>query len=360
MKTHLKRIILLILSLSMVLALSCVNDRGAPVMTLGNATVTDHMYEYWVCSYKAVLFSQYSDASDTDEFWDMTLGDTTAEAFFYDLIFSYIESNLVSMYLFDEFALEIKDEDRETAKSIIDDLKESYAGGNANDFNRLLANYGVNADLLYEIYLEELKSTYVYNHVFESGILTVGDEEKEEYLEDNYVRIRQIFINNKYDSDLSDYDENGDFKMVPLDDEVQAAKDAKVKAVTEALDAGEDFDTVYEQYSEETAYPNGYYLSLTLEGLPRELINRAFALDVGETDSFETEYGTHFIMRLEMNEKAYEDDANADFFKDFKERVYEYVFDNYVRSYYDRIVTDDEAIANYSVRSALPNYSFQY
>ena len=36
------------------------------------------------------------------------------------------------------------------------------------------------ADLLKEIYLEELKSTYVYNYVFENAVLTVGDEEKEE------------------------------------------------------------------------------------------------------------------------------------------------------------------------------------
>ena len=99
-------------------------------MTLGDKSVTDHMYEYWMCSYKAVLMSQYSDAKDTAEFWDMKLGeDTTAESFFYDLTYNYIESNLVSMYLFDELGLELEDEDCEKAEQIVSDLEGAYAGG---------------------------------------------------------------------------------------------------------------------------------------------------------------------------------------------------------------------------------------
>ena len=173
MKSLFKSLALILIAASLIFSSSCGVNRGTPVMTLGGKSVTDHMYEYWMCSYKAVLMSQYSDARESDDFWDMEISDgTTAEDFFFDLTYNYIESNLVAMYLFDELGLEIDGEDREKAEEIISDLKEAYAGGNRNDFNRLLANYGVNADLLLEIYLEELKSTYVYNHVFENGILT--------------------------------------------------------------------------------------------------------------------------------------------------------------------------------------------
>ncbi len=358
---RIRQLVIILVCVCMVAVPSCGAGRGEPVMTLGDASVTDHMYEYWMCSYKAALMSQYSDAKDTDEFWDMKLGDgATAESFFYDLTYNYIESNLVAMYLFDEFGLSIEDEDREKASEIVSDLEEAYAGGNRNDFNRLLANYGVNADLLLEIYLEELKSTYVYNHVFENGILTVGDEEKEKFLQDNYVRIRQIYINNKYDRSKSSYDESGNFKMAPLDEAAKAEKDRLVTEALYELSEGADFDEVYEKYSEDKEYENGYYLSVTTKNIPKELINRALTLEVGESATVETDYGTHVIKRLETDEGAYGKEENADFFGDFKEQVYESVFSDYISSYYDRIEVDHDAIAKYTIRDSLPNYSFQY
>ncbi len=361
MRRTLKAALLIAVVLSMMLTASCKVNRGTPVMTLEDASVTDHMYEYWMCSYKAVLMSQYSDAKDTDEFWDMKLGeDSTAESFFYDLTYNYIESNLVSMYLFDELGLEIKDEDREKAEEIVSDLEEAYAGGNRNDFNRLLANYGVNADLLLEIYLEELKSTYVYNHIFENGILSVTDEDKEAFLQDNYVRIRQIYINNKYDRTRSSYDESGNFNMAPLDEETRAEKNAILTDAAYELASGADFDEVYEKYSEDKEYANGYYLSVSTQNIPRELIGSALSLEVGESATVETDYGTHIIKRLDLNGHDYDDEANADFFTDFNEQVYESVFNDYVTSYYDKIEVDEEAIAGYTIRDSLPNYSFQY
>jgi len=330
-------------------------------MTLGDKSVTDHMFEYWVDSYKAVLLSTYSDAKDTDEFWDKKLADgSTAEDFFYRQTYNYIESNLVCMYLFDELDLEIEDEDIEKSESIVAELESIYADGNRNEFNRLLGNYGVNAELLSDIYLEEIKSTYVYNHVFEKGLLTVGDGEKEEYLEDNYVRIKQIYVNNKYDFEKSSYDDAGNFNMAELDSETKAEKDAKVEEVKAALASGKDFDEVYSAYSEETDYPNGYYLSVTTQDLPQELISNALSLEVGESVTFESDYGTHFIKRLEMDEGAYSDEANKDFFEGFTESVYESVFSDYIKSFYEKIEVDEEAIKKYTVRDALPNYSFQY
>ena len=361
MKKISKRILISLVALAMLFCASCRADRGTPVMTLGDKSVTDHMYEYWMCSYKAVLMSQYSDAKDTAEFWDMKLGeDTTAESFFYDLTYNYIESNLVSMYLFDELGLTLEDEDCEKAEQIVSDLEEAYAGGNRNDFNRLLANYGVNAELLLDIYLEELKSTYVYNHVFENGVLEVSEEDKETFLDDNYVRIKQIYINNKYDRAKSSYDESGNFVMAPLDGEQKAEKDNKLTEAAYELSTGADFDEVYEKYSEDKEYVNGYYLSVSTQNIPRELINSALSLEVGESATVETDYGTHIIKRLEMNGRDYEDEANSDFFKDFSEQVYESVFNDYITSYYDKIEVDKEAISKYTIRNSLPNYSFQY
>ncbi len=356
-----RRLICLTLAVLTVLSFaSCKKDMGAPAMTLGGSTVTTNMYNYWLCSYKANFLTSYDDVKDTEEFWNSELeSGVTAENFLSELVLEYVKMDLVSMYLFDELGLTLTSEDKKAAENIVSDLCE-YTGGGKNAFNRALSVYGVNYDMLVDIYLQEFKSTYVYDHVFENGVLIVNDEVKQAYLEENFARVRHIYINNAYDSERSYYDSDGLFVMEKLDEKTQAEKDKKVADAKAALDGGADFDAVYKEYSEESAYENGYYLSASTTGLPAELITNAFKIKTGETTVFETRYGTHIIKRLEMDKYPYNDKANEDFFESFTDEVYENTFVEYVRSYFDKIVIDEEALAQFSVKDALPNYSFQY
>lgn len=362
MKRKAKIFLCLILTLAAVLSLSScgIKNNGETVMSLGNAKVTDRMYMYWTSNYKADFISTYSDVRDTEEFWDSILyDDVTAEKYLSDWIMENVKMELVGMYLFDEFGLKMSDEYKKAADNIISDLMDYYEA-DKNTFNGLLSQYGVNANILKEILLDEAKITLVYNHLFENNILVVGDEEKKDYLENNYSRVLHIYINNEYDSEASGYDADGNFVKAELDEEKKAEKDAQVKNALSALDAGEDFSDVYKEYSDETSYPNGYYLYVGIEGLPSELITNAFSIEVGEVKTFESYYGTHIIKRIEMDERPWEKDENSDFFDDFTDSVYESVFMDYISSYYDKIEIDEEAIAEISVKDALPNYSFRY
>lgn len=340
---------------------SCaVKNKGKTVMSLGNAEITDRMYGYWTSNYKADFISAYSDVSDTAEFWDSVLYDgVTAEKYLSERIYESIRADLVGMYLFNEYRLSVPDEYKEAADNIISDLMDYY-DADKNEFNRLLSQYGINIDLLREIMIDEAKTTEVYNYLFENNILTVGDAEKQEYVEKNYSRVLHIYINNAYDSEKSDYDENGNFVKAELDSETKAKKDAQVQEALDALDRGENFTDVYMKYSDETSYPNGYYIYAGIEGLPSELVTHALSLEVGKTEVFDSYYGAHIIKRVEMDEKPWENDENSDFFEDFTDSVYESVYIEHISSYYDMIETDDEAIAAISVKDALPNYSFRY
>ncbi|MBE6562519.1 MAG: hypothetical protein E7660_02150 [Ruminococcaceae bacterium] len=360
MTKALRFLCLIIAALTLFSLASCKKKTGVPALTLENSVVTENMYNYWLCSYKANFLASYEDVKDTEEFWQSELYDgSTAEEFLEELVLESVEMDLVAMHLFDKFGLSITNEDRKAAENIVADLCE-YTGGGKNDFNRAVSVYGVNYDMLVNIYLEEFKSTYVYDYVFENNVLVVDDEVKQAYLEDNYARVRHIYINDAYDSEKSYYDSDGNFVMEPYDDAKQAEKDAKVAAAKTALDTGADFDTVYKEYSEETAYEKGYYLNVSTTGLPSELITNAYKIDVGETMTFETQYGTHIIKRLEMDKAPYNDKANEDFFEDFTDSVYENTYMEYVRSYFDEITVDEEILAKYPVKDALPNYSFQY
>lgn len=357
-----KSFLCLALTLAAVISLvSCgIRNNGETVMSLGDTKITDRMYGYWTSNYKADFITTYSDVRDTDEFWSTVLYDNvTAEEYLADWIMENVKIELVGMYLFDELGLKMPDAYKDAANNIISDLRDYY-DADKNTFNGLLSQYGINSDIFKEILLDEAKTTLVYNHLFENNILVVGDDEKQAYLNANYSRVLHIYINNEYDSEKSDYDADGNFVKVELDEEKKAEKDAQITAAFEAIDAGEDFSEVYKKYSDETSYPNGYYLYVGIEGLPSELITNAFSIETGETATFESYYGTHIIKRVEMDEKPWENKENSDFFDDFVDSVYESVFMDYISSYYDDIVIDEEALAGITVKDALPNYSFRY
>lgn len=355
-----KTTICTLLCIFTLLSFSSCKEAPPSAMTLGGASISEGVYKYKLCSHKAQFLSTYSDMSDTDEFWDQMLtDDMNAEEFLTNLANDYVKMDLISIYLFDEYGMKTSAADKKAASDIISDLKE-VSGGDKKSFEKILSQYGVDEKTLLQIYLDEYKTTYVYNYVFENGIINVGDSEKQEFLEENYVRIRHIYINNSYNYDESYYDDDGNFIKVALSEEEQAKKDAKIEKVRKALADGDDFDSVYEKYSEETAYKYGYYLSSKTEDLPSELIVSSFTLDVGETLELESEYGTHFIKRLEMDEGAWKSSANEDFFGTFKDDVYESEFVEFMRSYFDMIEVNDDIISKYSIREVLPNWSYQY
>lgn len=359
MKT-VKKIICITLCIASVFVFAACGKEQKAAMTLEDCAVGEEAYRYWVSTYKAQFMNQYSDMSDTDEFWNQEISSgVTAEDFLTELVNEYVKMNLVSIYLFDEYGLKISSEDKQAASDIISDFRE-ISGGSKKALETILSEYGVNEKTLKQIYLDEFKTTYVYNYVFENGVLSVGDSEKQNFLNDNYVRIRHIYINNSYDYDKSYYDADGNFIKTSLSDSAKAEKDRKVEKVRAALANGDDFDSVYNLYSEETSYKNGYYICNKTEDLPDELILNSFKLEIGESMEFETEYGTHFIRRLEMDEGAWKSSANEDFFQTFSDDVYESVFTDFIKSYFEKITVNDDIVKLYPVRDALPNWSYQY
>ncbi|MBR0303611.1 MAG: peptidylprolyl isomerase [Clostridia bacterium] len=352
----------LILSLSLLLSLaSCGKkdeSRDPAALTLGGAVIGERAYHYKLCTYKGELLASYEGATDTDAFWDRVISGERAEDVFFDMILGFIKSDLVSSYLFDLYGLSITEDDEATARELLSDLECELSGGEREAFDRDLSEYGVDADLLLEIMIDDLKPTYVYNHAFESGILTVGTEEKQSYLEENYARVRQIYINNKDDPEKSYYD-GGSFVAVPLGDEAKAAADAKIAACAGELAAGVDFDAVREKYSEDESYPNGYYISSSTKGVPEEFIETALSTPVGEYAECESEYGAHFIKRIMMDHGAWAAEENEDFFAGFTDAVYNDVFVKFIGSYYDKIEVDQSVIDKYKVRAVPPNYNYR-
>ena len=169
-------------------------------------------------------------------------------------------------------------------------------------------------------------------------------------------------MNNQYyyvtdENGNSVFDDKGSVKTAAMDAQMQAEKQVVIDAIDAALANGEDFETVYNTYSEDQYYENGYYLTRDIDFIP-EVVDAAFALEIGEWQKVESDYGVHYIKRLPLADKAYTEDANADFFPDYENTVKSALFVDYIRSFLPEVTINEAVIDRYSMTDSPVNYRF--
>lgn len=353
----------LILCIAVLLTLFAGCEKPAVVMTYGDSEITLNMYRYWLSTYKGSFMYAYSDMSDTDEFWDTVLYDqVTAEEYLNQSVIDNVKRTLICMELCKQYRLTLSDAAIEQIDSYIDELIYERADGSRTVFNQELSKFGVNASILREIYIAEDQAALAFQYLYgESGPLALTEEDLDQYCADNYVHVQHIYVNNAY---VYDTDENGEYLrnsdgeliLRTLTDEEAAEQNEKIEAIRSALSSGESFDTVYRQYSEDLYYENGYYISRSMNFID-EVIDASFSLNIGEYICVTSDYGTHFIKRLEMDTQPYKDNSNADFFEDYENTVKTALFYQYLEERLDDVSVDLDSILPYSIRDAVVNYS---
>ncbi len=346
----------------------CGGDSSAAVLTLGDVTISENVYHFWASSYKGDFLYRYEDVKNTEEFWKSELIDGISAAEYFDtVILENIQYTMVCMHLFEEYGLVISASEKQSIQDRISDYLKEYAQGNRNLFNQVLGEYGVNAKLLEKIYIDDAKVSKVYEYLYgEDGQTPLTAEQLEAYYQENYVHFQMIFINNKYRNKTDSNgkyitDDSGLVLTEELDEDTKAQRDAAIQKVQEGLAAGETFADLYETYSELKAYENGYYFSTGTtynDKIYYDLIQKARTMEPEETATVEGDYGTCIIQKLELNEGAWEDKENSDFFDSYKDTVGDTVFREFLREYFDDITVDTEAIAAYSFAEVTPNYTF--
>ena len=364
-----KRVRMLAAMLSLLLLLSaCGGDPGETVLSLGSTTVSENVYHYWASTYKGEFLYRYEDVKNTKEYWESELIDGMSAAEYFDaVILENVKYNLVCMDLFDDYGLTITASEKQSIRDRISDYVSEYADGNKNLLNMALSEYGVNMQMLERIYIDEAKTTKVYEAVFgKTGQTPLDDEMLEAFYQENYVRFQMIFINNMYQYSADEngnpvLDDNGYYVTEPLDADVKAKREESIRQVQKRLDAGETFDALYEEYAEIKDYPGGYYYSSTGAYNDRvyyDLAAAAGAIEVGEVTTVQGDYGTCIIQKLELPAFAWGEKENSDFFNGFRDTVGDVLFREFLEGYFDEIAVDDDAIAAFSIADVTPNYSF--
>lgn len=335
------------------------------VMSYNHAAISENEFQYYLATYKGRLVQSYTDFSDTAAFYASEITDgITYEDYLFDMIVENVKRTLVCDSLFTELDLTLNSSIIDQIDDYIDDYITEYAGGNKNQFNAALSTYGINAKMLREIYVRDEKTAAVFDALYNSstGMTPVTDADRAAYLNENYVRVRHIYVNNKYvystDEDgYAIYTTEGLKQTEAMSGEELDAKNALIASIDEALADGGDFEEVYSTFSEDQYYANGYYLTRTTDFIS-EVVSSAFELAEGEYVKIESDYGTHYIKRMAMDETPWANDANADFFTDYDTTVAEALFEVYLDKLLPNITVDDAILKEYTVEASPTNYRF--
>ena len=358
-----KRWIALFLALVfLILSSSCAADT-VDVMRYGKSHITSNMYRYWLSSYKGTFMYTYSDMTDSAAFWDTVLyDDVTAEAYLNGAVEENVKRTLVCMELFRENGLKLSASAEEEIDSYIDELIRERAGGSKNVFNQELAKLGINTEMLRDIYRYEKQASLLFYSLYtKGGPRALTAEQLETYCRENYVRVRHIYINDAYAYETDEngnyrYNDDGTLRIRDLTAEEAATKADAIAKIDADLQNGRDFEEIYKEYSEDTFYQNGYYLTKETDFIP-EVVEAAFTLQVGESVKVKSEYGTHYLIRLEMDREPYNNQENSDFFSTFESDAKNADFRAYLDTLLPQVEVNREEIDKYSIRDAAINYS---
>ena len=345
---------LMLAAIMMTISLASCSGMGTTVMELGGTVITENMIEFWLSRYKAQFVYYYGDAicqqydlDNIEQFWpikDESGSGKSYDEIMSEFIYENAETYLCALYLFDQYGLSLPKETENEIDSYIDELCQQNASGSKSEFNAILESYGINRSQLRELYLIDEKVDYLQEYLFgTNGTLGVTKVDKDNYYRENYVRMRQIciFINECPEVDSAgDYvlDSNGNIKYRDMTAaETQAARE-RADAALKKINSGTAFATVHSEYDENSmddAYASIYMSKdsamggdASLEKIYTELQN----MNAGDIRLIETESSLHIVEKLELQEGAYDDSANVDFFTFYDPELENYItFEAYLR-----------------------------
>ena len=280
---------------SMMIHYKPLNEGAETVLTVNGDAVTADEYSGYMLYNMQYYASMYAQMGLTD-LWsnaDMakSLGASMPEA-------AEQQANYarVVMQNFNELGLKLSYNEQKEMASV---RRNSIANTTKDAYLNQIAQFGF-SDQTYQNFMYISQCYQALNDYYfgENGVNTPSDEDIQKYYEDNYITAKHILITTVDPA-------SGETKRT----DEEAKKEAQ--SILDRINAGEDFDTLMNQYSEDTGLsnnPNGY--TFTEGQMVTEFYDGAKALAEDEVSELvKSNYGYHIIKRVKL------DDSQLDNFK---------------------------------------------
>ena len=280
---------------SMMIHYKPLNEGAETVLTVNGDAVTADEYSGYMLYNMQYYASMYAQMGLTD-LWsneDMakSLGASMPEAAEQQAIYAR-----VVMQKFNELGLKLSYNEQKEMASV---RRNSIANTSKDAYLNQIAQFGF-SDQTYQNFMYISQCYQALNDYYfgENGVNTPSDEDIQKYYEDNYITAKHILITTVDPA-------SGETKRT----DEEAKKEAQ--SILNRINAGEDFDTLMNQYSEDTGLsnnPNGY--TFTEGQMVTEFYDGAKALAEDEVSELvKSSYGYHIIKRVKL------DDSQLDNFK---------------------------------------------
>ena len=142
--------------------------------------------------------------------------------------------------------------------------------------------------------------------------------------------------------------------------------DAIIAEAKEGDTAG--FDVLVNDYNQDDTtekYPNGHYVSKTMNYDLIDVIEKVMDMKIGEIKKIPSDYGIHIIMRYELQDQGYALEGNEEFFVNSKTGTYSFMSDlidqlmyDYVKDDIKKIKVDTELLKTIDIKRAGVNYYY--
>lgn len=290
---------------------SCGNQKSA--VSYGKYEVSQALFQYLCCLEKTnYLYEAYgvdSSSVSSSQLEDNALiwtsvdvnGETVADSLKTDVL-----EDVQRLLYFQKYATDqgyvLTDENKKAIKEDFNKMISQFEDKKA--FNKEMKKYGIDYDSMYEYYLMQSLAWKGEDLLFgDDGTMKITEDSARNYFNDKYVTVGCIFINTK-NKTFS----NGKVVVLPADE--KAAKEAQADSVYARALAGEDFDTLCVENSDQGSITpekskEGY--TFTTGGFVNsDAENKAFAMKKGEIARVDTDGGVYILQRRALNASYFE------------------------------------------------------
>jgi hypothetical protein len=203
MKKHIRTIALLLALLMLAASFVGCGGKAQTLLAIGDQTLSVNLYQLMLSIRKGemafAIVQSYGNASSA-KFWDTVIdsSSSTYDDYYTAQVYEKAKQYLAAMALFDELGLTLPTAYIEAIESEMQALVDGDGDGSKQKLNSLLAEFGVNYDLLKQYKTMVKKTEYLIAHLYGADGSKIGTTLKEDYYKQNYAAFKQILLSNFY------------------------------------------------------------------------------------------------------------------------------------------------------------------